>query len=218
MCLSAPFAYPVGSQVVYSDIGYILLGLAIATLTDSPLEQAMKRLVSRPLELSIQYSPIPDPAGHVPPTEFCQWRQRRVVGEVHDENAVCLGGAAGHAGLFGTPQDCATLAQLFLADGGGFISARLAREATRLHIGDRGLGWMMRTSEASSSGRYFSESSYGHTGFVGNSLWVDPQRQLICALLTNNVFFGRDKTNIVAFRKDFHDAVIEDLEHDSGAV
>jgi CubicO group peptidase (beta-lactamase class C family) len=102
MCMTTPFSYPTGTRVVYSDVGYILIGEAIAKITDSPLNEAMKRLVIKPLELSLRYGPIPDPVGKVPPTEFCQWRQRRIVGEVHDENSATLNGIAGHAGLFGT--------------------------------------------------------------------------------------------------------------------
>ncbi len=214
-CLHSPFAYPTGSQVVYSDVGYILLGLAIAHIADQPLGEAMKRLVAKPLELAIRYGPFHNGEGKYPPTEFCQWRQRRVIGEVHDENAATLGGVAGHAGLFGTATDLAILGQLYLADGGGFLSPRLAREATRPQIGDRGLGWMMRSPEGSSSGGFFSPDSYGHTGFVGNSLWVDPERQLVAALLTNNVFFGREKEAIIAFRKQFHDTLIQALEAES---
>jgi serine-type D-Ala-D-Ala carboxypeptidase len=210
MCLATPFAYPMGAQVVYSDVGFILIGMAIEQLADWPLDQAMKRLVQKPLDLTIRFGPIPP--GNVAPTEFCQWRQRRIVGEVHDENSATLHGVAGHAGLFGTAADVTTLGQTYLADGGGFISPRLAREATRLHIGDRGLGWQMRSPEGSSSGHYFSANSYGHTGFVGNSVWVDPQRQLVCTLLTNRVFFGRDPQAITAFRPRFHDTLIQSLE------
>src|SRR5262249_51767020 len=103
MCLTTPFSYPIGSRVVYSDIGYILLGKDIEALTDLPLDSAMKTLVSDPLKLSIRYGNVPD----APPTEFCQWRQRRLVGEVHDENAATLHGVAGHAGLFGSTADLA---------------------------------------------------------------------------------------------------------------
>jgi CubicO group peptidase (beta-lactamase class C family) len=211
MCFTTPFAYPPGSTVVYSDVGLILLGEAIARLTDRPLDSAIKRLVALPLDLSIRYGPLRDATGQVPPTEFCQWRGRRIVGEVHDENAATLDGVAGHAGLFGTAADVAALAQRYLAKGGGFISPRLAEEATRAQVQDRGLGWMMRSPEGSSSGRYFSAGSYGHTGFVGNSVWVDPVRALIVVALTNNVFFGRDKAHILAFRPALHDAVIEAL-------
>ncbi len=209
MCLSTPFSYPTGTRTLYSDVGFILLGVAIERITDRPLNEAMKRLVQKPLDLTIRYGPIPP--GNVVPTEFCQWRQRRIVGEVHDENSATLHGVAGHAGLFGTAADVATLGQVYLANG-GFISPRLARESTRPQIDDRGLGWATRSAQESSSGRYFSPDSYGHTGFVGNSVWVDPQRQLVCALLTNRVFFGRDPEAITRFRPLFHDTLIEALE------
>lgn len=209
MCLSASFAYPPGSQVVYSDIGFILLGLAVAKLNGTALEAAMQSLVIRPMGFSLRYGLIPE---NVAPTEFCQWRGRRLIGEVHDENAATLNGVAGHAGLFGTASDAAGLGQIFLSEGAHLISKEIAAEAVSEQIDERGLGWMMRSLSGSSSGQYFSAGSYGHTGFVGNSLWVDPERKLVCALLTNNVFYGREKDAIIAFRKRFHDTVIESLE------
>jgi serine-type D-Ala-D-Ala carboxypeptidase len=215
MLLESTFAYTPNTQALYSDVGFMLLGLAIERLTDVPLAVAIKRLVIRPLELSATYGPIrPDETGllNVAPTEFCPWRGRRLHGEVHDENAATLEGVAGHAGLFGTAADMAILGQIYLAKGGGFVPTRLAQEAVRRQIDDRGLGWMMRTPGKSSSGALFSADSYGHTGFVGNSLWVDPQRQLVVALLTNNVFFGRHRDEFFGFRIRFHDLVIECLE------
>jgi CubicO group peptidase (beta-lactamase class C family) len=207
LCLTTSFAYPPGTQVVYSDVGYILLGKAIERITGKRLDVAMADLVIRPMGLSARYGPI---AGNVAPTELDPWRGRRIVGEVHDENSATLGGIAGHAGLFGTCTDVAALGQLYLDSGGGLISPDLVANATRRHIEDRGLGWMLR-SEGSSSGNYFSDTSFGHTGFVGTSLWVDPQRELVCALMTNNVFYGRDKEPIIKFRRAFHDTVIQAL-------
>ncbi len=211
MCLNAPFSAPLGECALYSDINYILLGMAVEALTDRPLREAMQRLVLRPLELSATYSPI-TPPDSVPPTELCAWRSRRVQGEVHDENAATLGGAAGHAGLFGTAADVALIGQLYLDEGGGFISPRLAREAVRRHIADRGLGWQMRPADPEATVRALSPKSYGHTGFVGSSIWVDPERHLVAALLTNNVFFGRQDRQIMPFRRRFHDALINALE------
>lgn len=211
VCLQTPFSAPIGERVLYSDIGYILLGMAIEALTDRPLREAMQRLVLRPLELSALYSPI-EPPDSVPPTELCAWRGKRVQGEVHDENAATLGGAAGHAGLFGTASDMALIGQLYLDEGGGFISARLAREAVRPQVGDRGLGWQLRSADPDSSVYALSPRSYGHTGFVGNSLWIDPERQLVAAVLTNNIFFGRQDRQIFSFRRRFHDLLIKALE------
>jgi CubicO group peptidase (beta-lactamase class C family) len=211
MCLNSPFSAPLGERTIYSDIGYILLGMALEALTDHPLRELMQRLVLRPLELSAAYSPILPPES-VPPTELCAWRGKRIQGEVHDENAATLGGAAGHAGLFGTAGDVALIGQLYLDEGGGFISPRLARAAVRPQIGDRGLGWQMRPADPTATVHALSPSSYGHTGFVGNSLWIDPERQLVAALLTNNVFFGRQDRTILTFRRQFHDTLINALE------
>jgi len=208
MCLTPPFAYPTGTQALYSDIGYILLGKAIEQVTDRPLDSAMKMLVTRPLDLSIRYGIVPP--DNVAPTEFCQWRQRRLVGEVHDENAATLGGIAGHAGLFGTAADVATLGQIYLDRGGGFVSSRLVANATRPHIEDRGLGWMTYTPDGPGGSR-MSARSYGHTGFTGTSIWIDPERELVCTALTNAVFYGRDRERLVAFRRAFHDTIIEAL-------
>ena len=88
------------------------------------------------------------------------------------------------------------------------LSIALCRTATTRQIGDRGLGWMMYSAEDSSSGQYFSPQSYGHTGFTGTSLWIDPIRELVCALLTNRVFYGRDPAPIHALCRAFHDTVI----------
>jgi serine-type D-Ala-D-Ala carboxypeptidase len=217
MCLNASFAYDPGAKTMYSDIGFILLGIAIARIYGASLEQALGDLVVRPLASGVRYLPISSGLGvQTAPTEFCTWRKRRIIGEVHDENCAVLNGVTGHAGLFGTATDAAQLAQVYvdhgMVNGQAFLSAALADDATRLHIGDRGLGWMMRTSGISSSGQYFSDNSYGHTGFVGNSLWIDPQRGLVCALLTNYVYFGRNADTIHDFRRGFHDTVIRELE------
>ncbi|MHB8629494.1 MAG: serine hydrolase domain-containing protein [Aggregatilineales bacterium] len=216
LCFTTPFAYPPGTQAIYSDIGLILLGEAIARLNGTSLAETVQTLVLSPLNSKAHYRPAPaDPnasQAHIAPTEWCTWRQRRIVGEVHDENAASFGGVAGHAGLFGRAADVAALAQVYLDGGGELISPGLVREAIRLQIGDRGLGWMLRSPETSSSGRFFSPNSYGHTGFTGTSVWVDPERSLVCVLLTNRVFYGRDADGIIAFRRAFHNTVIETLE------
>lgn len=206
LCQTTPFAYPTGSQVLYSDIGLILIGLAIERLTARPLDSALQELVLTPLRLTARYGPMPP--GNVAPTEICPWRKRRLIGEVDDENCATLDGIAGHAGLFGTAMDVASLGQLYFDGGDGLISAALACEATRAQIENRGLGWAIN-NVPSSAGACLSAESYGHTGFTGTSLWVDPARQLVCGLLTNRVFFGRDAAQIEQFRPLFHDTLIE---------
>lgn len=205
MCLSTPFAYPTGSQAVYSDIGFILLGKAIERIVDLPLDIALQTWATSPLGLTVRYGKV---TGNVAPTEHCPWRQRRLIGEVHDDNAAVLGGIAGHAGLFGTASDVAALGQMYLDGGAGLIGRDSVEDATRTHIGDRGLGWMKQSPGGSSTVACLSPESYGHTGFTGTSLWVDPRRKLVCALLTNRVFFGRNGAAIADFRRQFHESLV----------
>jgi CubicO group peptidase (beta-lactamase class C family) len=158
-------------------------------------------------------------ADRVVPTEFCAWRQRRCIGEVHDENAASLGGVAGHAGLFSTARDVAVLGQMYLnrgCYGGAQILSPETVDAmmrTQVNIADnpRGLGWLQRSKSGSSSGKLFGPRSYGHTGFTGTSLWIDPDRELIVALLTNRVYYGRDAQGITDFRPRLHDAAARAL-------
>jgi len=140
-----------------------------------------------------------------------------VWGEVHDENAWAMGGVSGHAGLFSTAPDIAAFAQMIL-NGGIYGHDRLLSRGvvhqftTRVAIGDsaRTLGWDV-PSEPSSSGRYFSAKSFGHTGFTGTSLWIDPQRKLFVILLTNRVHPTRFNEKIRQVRPALHDAIFEAL-------
>ena len=149
----------------------------------------------------------------IAPTEVCRWRGRRLVGEVHDENAGRLGGVSGHAGLFSTAADVARLGQLYLnggeLDGVRLLSPETVAEMTRVQVdfdGDRrGLGWMRQgTGEWRRPG--LSNAAFGHTGFTGTSLWVDPSTQEVIVLLTNRVYFGRDAGGILALRQNVYRA------------
>jgi len=216
------FAYPPGARVVYSDLGFILLGEAIAHLAGVPLEVYLRRAVLEPMGLrTTTYNPLGN--GFAPeqivPTEFCAWRHRRCMGEVHDENSASLGGVAGHAGLFSTAAEVAALGQLYL-DSGIYNGVRLlapetVAEMVCVQVGSdedpRGLGWHQRSADYASSGHGFSPRSFGHTGFTGTSLWVDPDRELVVALLTNRVYYGRDPQSIMDFRPCLHDTVITSL-------
>jgi CubicO group peptidase (beta-lactamase class C family) len=184
------------------------------------LEHHVHQAVLRPLGLKhTTYNPLAHNvlAEHIVPTEFCAWRERRCVGEVHDENAASLGGVAGHAGLFSTAYEVAVLGQTYL-NRGSYGAARMLSPKTvaemtcvQVNLDDnpRGLGWLRRSQGWSSSGRRFGPRSYGHTGFTGTSLWVDPDRALVVALLTNRVYYGRDPAGIADFRPRLHDAVVE---------
>ena len=224
-----PFAYPPGQRVLYSDLGLILLSAAIERLAGEPLDAYLRHAVLQPLGLSeTHYRPLSSayplrrrPSADIAPTELCAWRGRRLRGEVHDENAAGMGGVSGHAGLFSTAWEVAVLGQLYL-NGGAYAGQRLLAPATvaamtseQAAFADerRGLGWMLKSLQVSSAGRYFSPRSYGHTGFTGTSLWVDPERELLVVLLTNRVYYGRSNAaEILALRQAVHEAVSRDLE------
>jgi CubicO group peptidase (beta-lactamase class C family) len=220
--LSTFFAYPPGATVLYSDLGFILLGWAIEQLTDQRLDQALTQLVLTPLHLSslspqssvliTSFGPLPP--SQTAPTEYCPWRGRRMQGEVHDENAWAMGGIAGHAGLFGPASAVATLGQIWLDTLNGlspFLPQPLAREATsrQAEAGAvrRGLGWALWSPDPDSPSYPLSASAFGHTGFTGVSLYIDPERQLVIACLTNDVYCGREKRSISSFRLALHELI-----------
>lgn len=210
-----PFAGSVGDTVRYSDIGIMLLGEAVARLHGQRLDQTIHDLILDPLKLnSVTYNPVSNgiPRSRTAPTEVdSSWRQRRAWGEVHDENACGVGGIAGHAGLFASASDVARFGQAWLAgDPRLRIGETLRRHATNEHARGQlrlGLGWMLKGAEDSSAGALYHESSYGHTGFTGTSLWIDPTRQLVCAVLTNRVYHVRHEEGIHSFRRAIHDLV-----------
>lgn len=220
-------AYEPGTKSVYSDLGIILLGDVLERLGAAPLDDLARRRVLDPLGMKdTLYRP---PAALVPriaPTENDPWRGRVLRGEVHDENAFALGGVAPHAGLFGTAADLARLAQMLL-DGGTHEGRRLVSRGTvqlfteRAGIPgvSRALGWDTPTDESgrrssiagqpgySSAGSLLSARSFGHTGFTGTSMWMDPQRGLYVILLTNRVHPSRENNHIREVRPRLADAV-----------
>lgn len=208
------FVAPPDMGVRYSDIGLMLLGEVVARLSGCTLQNAIAEMVYADVTFNPMMKNIPQ--DQIVPTEMdTTWRKRRIWGEVHDENACGIGGVAGHAGLFATAQMVARFGRKWLHRD-FIISSALYDAATSLQAGTeaqvRGLGWMLRSSENSSSGDLFSTDSYGHTGFTGTSLWIDPQRKLSVALLTNRVYDGREKPGIHALRRAVHDAIIEGIE------
>jgi CubicO group peptidase (beta-lactamase class C family) len=219
---SYPFIATPGTEIHYSDLGLILLGEAVARLhgASGDLASAVQARVLNPLRLtSATYNPLRNGCerGAIPPTEFdTLWRKRRCWGEVHDENACGLGGVAGHAGLFARARDVAALGQAWLIrDARLHITPDVMDAATRTQAEDdsvrRGLGWMLRSHTDSSAGDVFDLTAYGHTGFTGTSLWIDPTRELVVACLTNRVYPGREKPGIHAFRRAVHDCLAEEI-------
>jgi CubicO group peptidase (beta-lactamase class C family) len=213
--LEAVYRYPFvdrpGRSIGYSDLGFMLLGLMIQHATRADLETAMRDLVTAPLGLgSVTYTPLRSgvPRTSVVPTSVDElWRRRRSWGEVEDENCAGLGGVSGHAGLFGDVRDVARFGEAWLdRDPRARIGTELMREAVREQAasGDdrRGLGWQLRTDDGMLGP--LSASSFGHTGFTGTSIAIDPARGLVVALLTNRVYAGRTHQGIDGLRIDFH--------------
>ena len=205
-----------GESVEYSDIGFILLGAALERLADESIDRFCAREIFGPLGLSrTGYRPPAEWREQIPPTEEDQtFRHRVIQGEVHDENASMMGGVSAHAGLFSSAADIARFAEWMLREGKPILRADTAKVFTSpqpVHKGyARGLGWD-RVSQPSSSGRYFSGSSYGHLGYTGTSLWIDPERCLSVTLLTNRTWPRRESQSIRQIRPAFHDAVMEAL-------
>ncbi len=227
MALETFFSYPTGARVVYTDIGLILLGMALERLTGQRLDGVVRERVTAPLELAhTGYLPLDadsPPSSflllpfNVAPTEFCAWRGRRIVGQVHDENAYHQGGVAGHAGIFSTARDIAAFGQLFLAGGRPLLRAETVAEMTRCYtegLGSRrGLGFALWLDDSEASSHPFSRSAFGHTGFTGTSLWIDPERALVVALLTNEVYHGREGRGIGPLRVAVHQAIVAAMDN-----
>lgn len=208
-----PFVAQPGESYLYSDIGLLLLGSAVARLSGlGRLDRAIRSLVTEPLGIDACFNPPVAVRPRIAPTEHCAWRDRRLLGEVHDENAAGLGGVAGHAGLFARAADVCRLGRLFLAGGEGLLSPGVVAESIREQYASqdgirRGLGWQLRSDPNPTCSTAFSLASFGHTGFTGTSLWCDPERDLCVALLTNRVYYGRDAAGIVALRPRVHSAI-----------
>jgi CubicO group peptidase (beta-lactamase class C family) len=213
---SVPLANDPGSRAEYSDIGFILLGVALERLADESLDRFCQREVFGPLGLTqTTFNPAPELRSHIPPTADDQtFRHRIIQGEVQDENASVLGGVAPHAGLFATAQDLVIFGFTMLHGGAPilrpdtvalFTNRELSPEGT-----SRALGWDTPSSP-SQSGRYFSPRSYGHLGYTGTSLWIDLERDLSIALLTNRTWPDCANQAIKQIRPRVHDAIIEAL-------
>lgn len=219
---STPLASSPGSSVTYSDLGFMLVGAAVEKIGDAPLQSVVSEYVFEPLGLAhASYVPSYEQRGHIACTERDSWRGRLLQGEVHDENCWSMGGVSGHAGIFATAREIAELGEAYIGGGAARSGERIlsrhaallaTRECARSDDERRGLSWALRTSARQSCGSHFGPDSFGHTGYTGTSLWVDPARSLTVVLLTNRVYFTRDPTPIFELRAAVHDAVIEDLE------
>ena len=175
----------------YSDLGYIILGMVVENAAGQELDRFLAERVFQPLGMTdTDFRPGDSVAGRVAPTEVAAPRGYPVRGEVHDENAFALGGVAGHAGLFSTAADLSIFAQMML-NGGIYNGVRIVSDSTvrlftRRAAGSRALGWDTCNGDGG-CGAHLSGRAYGHTGFTGTSIWIDPDREMFVVLLSNRV-------------------------------
>jgi len=212
--------YEPGTKSVYTDLGVMMLGDILERSAGTDLNTFVKRRIFEPLKMrDTGYKPSESLRPRIAPTEVDnEWRKRLVWGEVHDENAFGLGGVAPHAGLFGTAPDLARFATMLLR-GGVFENRRFIAPATVAQFTTRGtvpdssraLGWDT-PSENSSAGTLMSKRAFGHTGFTGTSMWMDPETGVFVILLTNRVHPTRDNIQIREARPQIADAVMRGLQ------
>ena len=207
-------------ETKYSDVGLITLGKVIEKVSGFPLDEFVDSLVFKPLGMNTTfYNPSPEKFRRIVPTEIAEgYRSGLIHGEVHDENAYSLGGVTGHAGLFSTAEDLAVFSQMML-NGGIYDWKRIFKEETvklftskaNLVAGSsRCLGWDSPDGKAS-GGVYLSDSSFGHTGYTGTSLWIDPENNMFVILLTNAVHPNRSwkDPKYYDWRQRIHSAAYE---------
>lgn len=209
-----------GIRMVYSDLGAIILGQLVERVSGESLNAYLARHVFGPLGMaSTLYRPGPELLPRIAPTEYDPWRQRKIHGEVHDENAFALGGISAHAGLFSTGHDVARLARMYL-NGGTLDGVRIAspetiRRFTTVQdstLSNRALGWETPNG-TNSAGHLLKRPAFGHTGFTGTSIWVDPSRDLFVILLSNRVNPTRQNLRINGVRTALADAVVRVFDH-----
>ena len=225
MIRDEPLIYACGERCVYSDLGFMLLGFLVERLSGMGLDRWCEEAIVRPLGAApLMYCPTSGQAqpgvarstidvSRIAPTEQDEWRHRLLCGEVHDENAAAMGGVAGHAGLFGTAESVLAVSGTWLRGYHGresILDETLVRQfTTRQESAARSswaLGWDT-PSPPSSSGSHFSEQSFGHLGYTGTSLWIDPLCELEVVLLSNRVHPSRRNEKIKIFRPYIHDLV-----------
>jgi CubicO group peptidase (beta-lactamase class C family) len=211
--VETPLTYYPGQYVEYSDLGADMLAFIVEAASGQRLDQFLSERVWKPLGMNATlFKPADSLVDRIAPTEINSPRGYPLRGEVHDENAFALGGIAGHAGLFSTAADLSVFAQMML-NGGEYNGTRLIADSTvslftRRAARTRALGWDTCGGDGS-CGKYLSERAYGHTGFTGTSLWIDPDRDMFVILLTNRVHAARARrpAKVIAdVRADLSDA------------
>jgi CubicO group peptidase (beta-lactamase class C family) len=225
LLLEEHLEYSPGTKALYSDLGFMLLGLIIEKKAGHSLDYFVYDKVFKPfhLEKNIFFIPLSDNKEKKRKREFvatenCPWRKKILCGEVHDDNCFAMGGIAGHSGLFGDIESVTRYVGLILdmwknaavhpniknSDLINFLVRNKKKSPC-----NKVLGFDRRDTKYSSSGKYFSERSVGHLGFSGTSFWIDPDKEIVIVLLSNRIHPSRTNTKIKKFRPVFHDKIME---------
>lgn len=220
--LKMPFRYAPGTSLVYSDQDIMLIAAALERVTGRPLDDLVEEYVLRPLQLeSSGYARISRGGlhGDVAATMLCPWRGCRIRGVVQNEDCYLMDGVAGHTGIFSTAEDVARLVQNYLSavqGTPGLLSTDLARETIRLQASfeenRRGLLWQLRTPDVADATFPTSLVSFGHTGWTGTMTWADVERDMVFALLTNDIYLPQEKRTLFARRKSIVEYILEMID------
>lgn len=225
--LATPLVAAPGQHFEYSDLGADVLGFVVEAASGERLDTFLQARVFAPLGMSdTRFRPDASLRSRIAPTELTPPRGYPLRGEVHDENAYALGGVAGHAGLFSTVSDLSIFAQMLL-NGGSFNGTRIVADST-VHLftrrasgsGTRGLGWDT-CAGSYGCGKFMGGDAYGHTGYTGTSLWIDPEREMFVILLTNRVHAAKARRPakvISDVRADLADAASLAVTDGGGAL
>ena len=211
------FKRKVSKTSIYSDVGFLLLGVVLEYLDSKSLLSSWKE-VQESFQLKDTHFNIDNiqkyKIASYAPTEYCLWRKKQLQGQVSDENAYALGGVAPHAGLFSTLDDVSSwilkLRDIFY----GKIHKPISQKTLQTYVqsqGIFGLGFMKPKNNIGGCGKYFSKASFGHTGFSGTSVWFDPQKDLIVILLSNRICPSRANKKFVTLRPLIHDEIVKIL-------
>jgi CubicO group peptidase (beta-lactamase class C family) len=232
---SLDLEHPPGTAVIYSDLGFIALGLLLERLTGKRLADLARNEIFQPLalkhtffnpEMAMQTGIAACETGNAYERatcdetgagEYSNWRQNLIWGEVHDGNAYFLGGAAGHAGLFSTAEETLLLANQFIAGRSQMLrpeTCKMFRTNMTEGLGEaRSAGWQLAATKESTAGADLPSDSFGHTGFTGTSCWIDPTHERVFILLTNRTHAHTlPFMNINSVRRRFHSLAVEALE------
>jgi len=217
--------YPTGSQAIYSDLGFMILGELVEAVSGVSLDRFCYDRLFKPLNLhstsfidlqTLRLRKLEPVTEMLAPTERCPWRKRILCGEVHDDNAYAMGGIAGHAGLFSSAREVHRLVNEWWAGYEGGTSLFPTELVKRFWTRDRGvpastwgLGWDTPSPKGSQAGSKFSEHTVGHLGFSGTSLWIDLERSVHVILLTNRIHPTRENDRIREVRPRVHELVLE---------